>query len=281
MWIGKGFSVAARVNQLQRFLSKHEVVVRSAAKLRNQCNRIIAFSFATTPDRRHNGEELLVRTIGGRISSFIDVGANQGDWTEMMLEASHGTAVGWLLEPGEAAIDKLRTRFGERIGRGLTLLSVAASDHEGSAIFFEERDAGETSSLVAGASRQGARARSVTTVTIDQILDQVPGRSVDFLKVDAEGFDGRVLLGALNAFTEHRVGIVQFEYNEPWRSAGTTLARICAEMDSRNYTLRVIQPRGLRRFDLKAAGEFFGYANFVAFSPVVRDDERHPIHRLS
>jgi FkbM family methyltransferase len=277
----RGLPVFAAVNGLQRLLSKNDAIVRFAAKARNQCNRVIAYSFALTPDRRHNGEDLLVQAVGDSVSSFIDVGANQGDWTELMLSATGGRAAGWLLEPGEAALARLRIRFQDRLGHGLTVLSVAAADREGSARFFEEPDAGETSSLVAGASVQGAAARSVSTVTLDSVLEGIPGRAVDFLKVDAEGFDGRVLLGCMNAFTEHRVGIVQFEYNGPWRQAGTTLAGICSELSSRGYVVRVLRPEGLRRFDLDAAGEFFGYANFVAFSPAIQRDRSHPIHRVA
>jgi FkbM family methyltransferase len=272
--------VFAAVNELQKLLSKNSAVVHVAAKVRNQCNRIIAFSLAPTPDRRYNGEELLVRTVGSRVSSFVDVGANQGDWTELILSASQGRAAGWLLEPGEVALERLRRRFGDGVGRSLTLLPVAASDREGSASFFEEQDAGETSSLVAGASRRGALARVVPTITLDGLLEQVPGRAVDFVKIDAEGFDGHVLLGCMRALMDQRIGIVQFEYNAPWRQAGTTLAGVCAELSSRGYAVRVLMPTGLRHFDLKAVGEFFGYANFVAVSRIIQGDQTHPIHRL-
>jgi FkbM family methyltransferase len=268
------------VNRMQRFLSRSRLAVRSAAKVRNQCNRIIAFSLATTPDRRHNGEELLAQTVGPRISSFIDVGANVGDWTDILLSASGGKAAGLLLEPGVGACARLRDRLGDKLGPNLKLMRVAASDREGSATFYEELEAGETSSLVSGASRGSATAVEVTTVTLDALLEGMPGRAVDFLKIDAEGFDGRILAGAAKAFADRRIGIVQFEYNAPWRRAGTTLENACAELSSKGYVVRVLTRGGLRRFDLNAVGEFFDYANFVAVSPVVQADRTHPIHTL-
>ncbi len=110
------------------------------------------------------------------VSSFIDVGANQGDWTELMLSATGGRAAGWLLEPGEAALERLRIRYRDRLGRGLTLLSVAAADREGSARFFEEPDAGGDLAHSSRVRRcKGRQPGSVSTVTLDSVLEGIPG----------------------------------------------------------------------------------------------------------
>lgn len=54
------------------------------------------------------------------------------------------------------------------------------------------------------------------------------------MKVDAEGFDLKVLKDAVRTLGQKQVGMVQFQYNAPWAEAGSTLA------DARRYLARII-----------------------------------------
>ena len=55
---------------------------------------------------------------------------------------------------------------------------------------------------------------------------------MDFLKIDAEGYDYLALCGATTLLREQRIGFIQFEYNSPWTLAGCTLAKALSFMEA-------------------------------------------------
>jgi hypothetical protein len=151
------------------------------------------------------------------------------------------------------------------------VIDAAASADEAGAILYEQPDAGELSSSIPGWSGT-LEGRAVPSVTVDGLLARANWPTIDFLKIDTEGADAIVLAGAARALQAQRIGIVQFEYNRPWRKAGHTLAGVTAMLHSVGYEVFVLRPGRLERYDYAAFGEFFSYANFVAVSPLVAVD---------
>ncbi|MDQ6946150.1 MAG: FkbM family methyltransferase [Actinomycetota bacterium] len=232
-----------------------------AALLGNQCDALIGYHFSASCDSDHNGERWLVDTVGPDVATFIDVGANVGDWTMMVLR-TNPEARGVAIEPGLAALQRLR----ERLPSTVEIVAAAAGKGEsGPVLFYEEAGAGVRSSAVRGWA-DTADERHVPVVTVDNLLDGMGWQSVDFLKIDTEGFDANVVMGSQQSLRDQRIGIVQFEYNRPWREAGGTLGAVIELFNSVNYDVYALRPTSLDRFDYRAFGEFFNYANFVAVS---------------
>lgn len=98
-------------------------------------------------DFENNGERWLVDVLSPRIKTFIDVGANIGDWSQQII-ASTGVKQALLFEPSKNAFARLVSRFGHT--EGIVSLPAAVSDTVGTATFFEEPDTGVSSSLVSG-----------------------------------------------------------------------------------------------------------------------------------
>jgi hypothetical protein len=133
--------------------------------------------------------------------------------------------------------------------------------------FFEEPQAGKTSSFMSGFARPNAVR---TTVRVSTVAQQVLERgidTIDILKIDAEGYDMRVLRGASSLLAAQRIGIVQFEYNEPWALAGGTLGEAVSLFGRSGYHVFALKSAGLFTFDYTRFGDFFRYSNFVAVSP--------------
>ena len=59
-------------------------------------------------------------------------------------------------------------------------------------------------------------ARRVPVTTVDNELSARGWQDVDFLKIDTEGYDLNVLLGASDLLARKGVKVVQFEYNATW-----------------------------------------------------------------
>ena len=204
-----------------------------------------------------------MRAVGSEVRRFVDVGANTGEWTQMLLEAAPAEIEGLLVDPGLEAQQRLKSRFAER--PHVRVVGVALSDTEGSASFYEERDAGTHSSLVPGFARDGHSVREVQVTTLDTIVQERGWKRIDFLKVDAEGYDFRVLKGAQGLLKHQEVGMVQFEYNDAWQLTGTSLQRALELLSSFRYLTYVIKQDGLYELPYRWFGEFYSYTNLVAF----------------
>lgn len=66
----------------------------------------------------------------------------------------------------------------------------------------------------------------VPVLTVDEVVSQHQLEHVDVLKIDTEGHDPLVLLGASNLLATHRVTLVIFEYNKMWDASQHTLNKV-------------------------------------------------------
>jgi FkbM family methyltransferase len=226
---------------------------------------VVARHLSDGPSMEQNGEALLLDAVAPTARVLFDVGANVGAYAARFLERAPAGARAVLFEPSLGALAKLQARFS-----GLPSVEIcdrACGDREGSLPFFEEEGAGETSSLVEGFSISGSRARDVALTTLDVEAERRAVGEIDLVKIDAEGYDGKVLEGARGLLGAQRIGVLQFEYNAPWARAGGTLAAALSLLSGAGYATYLLKRAGLHAFPYATYGEFFGYANFVAVSP--------------
>jgi FkbM family methyltransferase len=254
--------LAVLVNWLVRRVSSSRRAALLAALLRNQCDLVIGYHLAPSASASKNGEEWLVERIAPRVNRFIDIGANVGMWSAMMSEANPG-AEGVAVEPGAEALQALRSRLAGRV----EIVDAAVADSPGMMSLFEQPSASEHSSLVWRPEGTTGIERGVAVTTVDELMSRLQWPQVDLLKIDTEGFDGRVLEGATNALAERRLGIIQFEYNIQWALAGSTLGSVLDRLRANGYEVFALRAHSLAEFDYPVLGEFFRYSNFVAVAP--------------
>ena len=256
--------------RVRRLLARSTTVARAPVRIRDQLHGIVVEHLGHDIDMTRNGELWILRQLAPGCDSFMDVGANVGDWTSSFLAiAPH--AKGWLLEPSRTASARLEARFAS-LPR-IHIHRVAASDHVGTVTFFEEPNAGHTSSVIPGISRSPT-GREVETITIDKLFADEGIASLGYLKIDAEGHDLHVLRGARCTLGARLIGAVQFEYNRPWQQAGSTLAEAIQLLHDRDYETFLLKGPRLYRLPYDIYGEFFHYSNFVALP-------RHRVRRLA
>lgn len=255
------------LNNLHKTLANSTLAVKAAILLRNQCRCVIKYHLTEDTNPIKNGEAWLVKLIAPNSSNFIDVGANLGNWTKLFLESTINgeQKKGFLFDPSDYAIEKLKHRFGHL--EGIKVIQGAVSDTLGQKSFFEEPEAGETSSLVAGFSNPNAIEKNVVLTTLDAEVEKYKVEYVDFLKIDAEGYDLYVLRGASGLLAQQKIGIIQFEYNSPWALSGCTLAAAFNLLNSAGYKVFLLKSTGLYELNYNFYGEYFEYSNFVAVSP--------------
>ena len=246
-------------------IAHSNVGLQAAVKLRNQCDSIIGRAHgATISDAQQNGEASFLCKIAPCIEYFVDVGANRGNWTSMVLDCCP-SAKGLLFDPSQSAAGMLKQKFAAT--KGIEVLDVAVGDAPGYLPFFEEEGAGETSSLLQHVSSSGV-ARQVPITTIDCEIKKRDWPRIDYLKIDAEGYDFHALQGAKQLLHEGQVRYGQFEYGSGWRFSGTTLTHAILWLSDLGYRSFLLTKKGLQRPEPERFREYFQYSNYV----FVRED---------
>jgi FkbM family methyltransferase len=157
---------------------------------------------------------------------FVDVGANVGTYT--IWAAEQGAEV-IALEPAADTFGLLEENIALN-GYQVRAVRAAAGDHCGSARF--------TAGLDAGNSLAPDGPVVTDLVTVDSLIGD---RRVTGMKVDVEGFELDVLRGAARALAEHRIGLIQIEWNQASTSAVGTDRRPIAELLT-GYGYRLFRP---------------------------------------
>jgi FkbM family methyltransferase len=254
--------VTSGLQRLYRLLATHPSAVKAAVLLRNQLDFVINYRFSETYWSADDADKLLLKLIGPTIRTFVDVGANIGNWTASLLSFAPSARLGVLVEPGVVAHSKLLDRF--RAEPRVRLSSVALAERDGFISFFEQPGGGELSTAVESHRPAGAVPRRVQALALDTLLAQQSLDEVDIVKIDAEGLDLEILKGASDGLRRRAFRWVQFEYNEHWRSQGATLACAVQLLRANGYETMLLDRSGLHLAKLRRYKEYFIYSNYLA-----------------
>lgn len=237
------------------------------AKIRNQCDLVLRRRFSVSNmDPGQNGEYALLKHVLPNCSVFFDVGANKGEWTSYIIaEKGQAPYKCVLFEPGANAFAQLKNIFNNN--QHVELNNVAVSNTPGSLEFYEEENAGGMSSAVKGWSPENIEPVQVPCTTVDQEITAKKLNTVDFIKIDVEGFDLKVMEGAAKSLKAQLIGLIQFEYNECWFDTGSSLVKAYRLLIENGYKVYIIRPNGLMAYDVNTYGDFYSLSNFIAVSP--------------
>ena len=143
----------------------------------------------------------------------VDVGFNRGDFSALVLQSRPG-ARAIAFEPARSMQRRFESEFPYR-GR-VHMLPYAVSNRAGSVRFRDSADG--VSHILEGdmPPEAGGEAYDVRMVTLDEQMAAEHVQQIDFLKIDAEGFDCHVLEGCDYLLRHGRIAMLMFEYNEPW-----------------------------------------------------------------
>ena len=147
-----------------------------------------------------------------RALTIFDVGANDGAYLQSALNVFRGRLKAYSFEPQSATFNKLRTRF-ENEPR-VELRKVAIGKESGTAELFFDGDFETTASLHRNPILGQVHSETVQVTTIDQICKEDAIERIDLLKIDTEGHEMDVLLGASATIESGRIEAVQFEFGD-------------------------------------------------------------------
>ncbi len=186
-----------------------------------------------------------VRSLIRPGSTVIDIGANYGVYTVTMarLVGPAGSVVSF--EPASRPASLLRMSIARQGFVQVDLRQVALSDKPGRLTMRIEANA-----ELGAIGTDGDDVEEVEVTTLDAIVGGIRGQ-VDFIKLDAEGEEKRILAGASTFFAQH-TPLVMFEYKH-----GPKIdARLCDAFLRRGFMLYRLVP-GLGAIHPVVVGEAF------------------------
>jgi FkbM family methyltransferase len=161
----------------------------------------------------------------------IDIGANLGIFACRAASLGHRVHAFEPMPDTFARLEKnlLHNGLGDLVRANL----IGIGDEEGFAEFERpEKSPGQSRMTLSG----GPDVTRVPLTTLDRYLEKESIGFIDFLKIDVEGMETRVLRGGRRAFQEKRIGTALIEVC-PWnlRHAGTSPDELFGEIDSLGY----------------------------------------------
>jgi FkbM family methyltransferase len=242
------------MGRMHQVLGSNPVSVRLLGKIINQCEMVRGRSLVGfAPDFIR--EEWFLQRFPGRISTVVDVGANVGDWTAMLAELRSADRPEFLLfEPVSSTAAVLLKRF--QNDPRVRVRCRAVGDFTGE-VTIHVAAANDKLSSIAFAPAGAKSTETVGVVRLDDELSLAGMDSVDYLKIDTEGFDLHVLRGAEESIRLRRVKAIQFEYlGGAWRALRSTLAEALNLLENRcGWQCWYLAEGGLSRYDYANSGE--------------------------
>jgi FkbM family methyltransferase len=149
------------------------------------------------------------------IPTIFDVGANVGDFSAM-LRSAYPEATIHAFEPHPRNFEQLARR---EISNA-SLHNLAIGDVEGEMTLFDhdDNDGSKHASLhrevITDIQKSGCVEHRVSVRTLDGLAEELGIEHIDYLKIDTEGHELAVLLGAQKLLERRAIGCIHFEFNE-------------------------------------------------------------------
>jgi FkbM family methyltransferase len=219
--------------------------------------------------RQDRGEEHLLNRMVATLPKgaiVCDIGAHSGSYATF-LASKRPDLVIHAFEPNPAIFGELAKNSANRF----TAHAFALGDAEGEAMLHDPKASGgsECASLVGDAvdelySNEVKLTVPVKVKTLDSVARTNSLLRIDYLKIDAEGYDLMVLKGASSLIAADKLGVVQFEFNK-MNVFSRTFMHDFYQLLPRHKLHRIVQDGlvPLGKYDPMTC-EFFGYQNIVA-----------------
>ena len=158
-----------------------------------------------------NGERNVLRKLRTQgLACIFDVGAYIGEWSLMARESFPDARIYAFEIVPEICQTLTRNLEGwdEEVINPFGL-----SDTNGETTIHYRPNSPNNSSLVESPPGTNSVAKIVQVMTGDSYMERCGIDHIDFLKIDVEGWEWRVLKGFKNALVNKKIDIIQFEYN--------------------------------------------------------------------
>jgi FkbM family methyltransferase len=165
---------------------------------------------------KKTGEKSFIELIKKEIGLSLDIGANIGEYTKLLLLNTNSKVVSF--EPLPEAfkeLQKIESKFKDR----LDIYNIAIGVEDSRLDLFYANEKSEKASLVPNLEKLsfvGSLNKNKMLVDVKQLdyfEDYFKDKQIDFIKIDTEGFEYEVLKGAEKILKLHKPKFIQIEFN--------------------------------------------------------------------
>jgi FkbM family methyltransferase len=144
--------------------------------------------------------------------TLFDVGANDGAYASCALRTLGERSRVYSFEPQSASFDALRARFAD--DSRVTLRRVALGKTSDPAPLYFGAGGETTATLNRKTDAAQSSSEMVAVSTVDEVCSTEGIERIHFLKIDTEGCEMEVLLGAADMLEQNRIDAIQFEFGD-------------------------------------------------------------------
>lgn len=223
----------------------------------------------------NSGEKYVMEYISNKLRKksrliIFDVGANKGYYTENVLMIMGRRVRAYCFEPLKEANEILMQKFD--LNRQVKIFNIGFSDKPGRAVIHYDEGSSELASLYD--RRVGAislpvpldKKEIVTLSTVDSFCLRNKVLRVDLLKIDAEGHDLKVLIGAKGMIKSGKINYIQFEFGGVMIDSRTFFIDFFSLLNPHYRLYRILQD-GLHEIKLSSEKhEIFLIGNYLAIN---------------
>ena len=208
--------------------------------------------------------------MGGGIVVF-DIGANIGEYTEMIKEKSNKLKLNTtlhLFEPTQSCYSFISDKF--KNDDNITLNNFGVSNKDGSATIFYDKEKSGLASLyqrnLDSYNMQMDQSETIKLIRIDNYIEEKQIKHIDFIKIDIEGHELKAFEGFGKYISGDFIDYIQFEYGGANLDSHTSLMEIYKFLEDKGFKVAKVMPDGLEMRKYSPFMDNFNYANYVAVS---------------
>ena len=166
---------------------------------------------------QQNGEIKTIQYVFDKKKSkkdwiIFDVGANVGAYTKLLLSQPEKKKI-YAFEPNKSAFSSLRKNITDD---QVKMFNMCLGDKKGTATLYFDKESSELASLVKRRldhfNIKSSLSEKVKVDTLDSFCTTNHIDRIDFLKIDAEGYDLMILQGSKNMLNKNKIKFIQFEF---------------------------------------------------------------------
>lgn len=257
---------------LSNFLTKSYIRRYSKLNLQRQNSKHIyralqAYGYNNSGSEEAGGEVYFIREVLRHLDPkvLLDVGANVGNYSRVLLTEFPKAQV-FSFEPLKSPFSQLQALSKEFGDRHVAVNCGVGNRDEKLTIHFNS-EATTHASFVPEASEvpyvSNQETEELDVVTLDQFFrDRLDGTTIDFIKIDTEGFEAEVLAGASEILAALGPMAIQLEYNWHHMFRGHSLFTLSKALPG--YDVFQTVPGGVARRDPRdPLSNLYIFSNFV------------------
>ena len=171
-------------------------------------------------------------------ATFVDVGANKGDFTLLASKIVGANGKVFSFEPAPSNCEWVRRSIKLNGYHNVTLYELALSDTNGRGQLYLGDKSG-WHSLVPDRTNSDRKTLSVVTRTLDSVLKEAHQCNVDMIKIDVEGFELEVLQGAYSTLSSNRDIILLIDIHP---ASGVDPREVCGFLSKLGFSIYQMKP---------------------------------------